>query len=469
MPGLKLHLDDFTLLRLTARDLSVQELSRARSHVSACRTCESALARMRGLDDALRSLAAEGRFPSGPESEFAPDDPFRDRPRLTTRTFREPVAADAVQASERALHFEEQLVGAIRKPEDVPAVVSTLDSGRSDHRFALLYALQEAGRRSAESPFGARRLAEEALRWLREAALRSETPDETFAERLVPRLQVRAQARLLLGIACLWAKEFSKAAGHLLMAYRSFARAGGDTTSLAIVEMCESQRRALAGEGGTALLLARRCRATFEELGLEDMTARAMVAEGMAFNALGRQDEAVTAYLAATPVFEKYGLWSNYVGALNNAASALIRSGRIEEAKRLFAKALRRFSRDQHRYWLGYIRVGLAEALFAAGQFPEAAVSAARAVRVFSEASLRPHALIAMLLEVECRARCGSLERARRRLAFFWTEIRKDKALDAAVVHELSDALSGADTSYLKLASLRRKVSDLIQERYRAG
>lgn len=469
MPGLKPHLDDFTLLRLTARDLSGLELSHAESHVSDCRSCEAALARMRGLDDALRRLATEGGFANGAESEFAPGDPFRVRPAATSRRIRGSVTADAVDASERALDLQERIVEAIRKPEDVSAIVSTLDVKRSDHRFALFYALQEAGRRSAESPFGARTLAEDAIRWLRTGAVRTETPGEVLAERLVPRLLLRAQARLLLGIACLWAKEFSRAAGHLLMAYRAFARAGGDATSLAIVEMCESQRRALADEGGTALLLARRCRVTFEELGLEDMTARAMVAEGMAFNALGRQDEAVAAYLSAIPVFERNGLWSNYVGGLNNAASALLRCGRIEEAKRLFAKALRRFSQDRHRYWLGYIRVGLAEALFAAGHFQDAAVSAARAARVFSEASLRPHALIAMLLEVECWARCGSLERARRRLALFWTEVRKDKSLDAAVVHELSVALSGADSTYQKLSSLRRQVSDLIQERYLAG
>jgi tetratricopeptide (TPR) repeat protein len=273
----------------------------------------------------------------------------------------------------------------------------------------------------------------------------------------------------LQGVACLWNKDYSEARTHFAAAYRSFARGGADVTSLAAVELAESQRRGLAGEGAAALTLARRARQTFEEIGLEDYAARGMVAEGLALSALGRPREAVTCYRDALPVFEKYGLWSNSVGALNSAATALLKIGELDAARREFARALRRFSRESHRYWLGYLRTGLAEVLFAAGHYAEGAVSAARAARIFEEGGLRALMFIAMLLEVECWARSGNLQRARHRLELFWTKIERDGALDRVVVQKLEAALTGADPTYERLSSLRRQVNDLIQEHYRVG
>lgn len=469
MPGVTPHLDEFTLLRFTTRDLSGEELGSTARHLAECAECGSVLAQVRRLDGELRELSSKGGFPADEVGGLAVDDPFHSRPaNRSPGPKQRSLGPAAVQASESGLVLQEEILAGLRKPGEIAGALSRLTPACVDHRFAVLYALQEAGRRSAENPFGARTLAEETLRWLRRPG-REDGAAADLAERAVPKILLRAQARLLLGIACLWMKEFSKARDHFLVAYRSFGRGGADSTSLAIVELCEAQRRALSDEGESALPLARRCRETFESMGLEDSTARARVAEGMAFNAMGLREEAVASYLSASPVFERHGLWSNYVGALNNAATVLIQLGRVDEARRLFARALRRFSQDQHRYWLGYIRIGLAEALFAASQFADAAVSASRAVRVFSDSSLRAHALIAMLLEVECWARCGSAGRARRRLELFWSEVNRDTSLDPVVVQELSDALSGADPNYERLSSLRAQLSDLIQERYRAG
>ena len=122
--------------------------------------------------------------------------------------------------------------------------------------------------------------------WLR----RQNRRRKRLARALVPRLMLRAQAHLLLAIASLWTKEFSRARAHLVVAYRSFARAAPRKTSLAIVEIVESQRRSLTGEGATALVLARRARETFEAHAMEDYAARARVAEGLAHAMLGEHE-----------------------------------------------------------------------------------------------------------------------------------------------------------------------------------
>jgi tetratricopeptide (TPR) repeat protein len=266
----------------------------------------------------------------------------------------------------------------------------------------------------------------------------------------------------------LWLKEYSRARPHLIMAYRSFARAGADELSFALVEQIESQRRSLSGDGRSALLLVRRARKTFEAHGMEDYAARAMVCEGLAHCALEAHEEAVLAFRGALPVFERHQLWSNYIGALNSSANSLTRLGRFEEARREYARLLRRFSHDEHRYWLGYVRIGFAEALFAARRFDEAARAAAQAGGVFGEAGLRAHQLIALLLEVESWARHGDLDRARGRLDVFRAEVERDHALDPAVQRELVAALSGANPDYENVSSLRRRVGDLLEERYRA-
>ena len=147
---------------------------------------------------------------------------------------------------------------------------------------------------------------------------------------------------------------------------------------------------------------------------------------------------------------------------MNSIATSLTSLGRVDEARREYARALRRFSQERHRYWLGYLRTGLAETLFAAGRFSEASVSATRAAQVFRDAGMRANAYIATLLEIESRARQGSLDRARHRLDLLQREISRDPTLDPSVVGEIADALSGADPDLERLGTLRLQVEELI-------
>jgi tetratricopeptide (TPR) repeat protein len=464
-----MHLDELTHWLYAVKGLTAEQLNSVASHLSDCIDCSESQFQFHKLDTGLRELALAAIIPPMHDEAFGPADTFRSRPRIAERPgprLTNAESVEALEATQRAAKRSEETLSAIKRGTDADAILGELSLRNPADRFALLYALQEAGRRSAENPIAMRMFAEKSVEWIRRQ--RGSAIEAELAERLVPRLMLRAHAHLLLAMTLLWLKEFARARAHLIVAYRSFARAGADEISFALVENIESQRRSFSGEGRTGLLLARRAHETFEAYGMDDYAARATVTEGVAHWGLEEYEDAVRAYRSALPIFERQQLWSNYVGALNNAATCLIKLGRFDEARREYARALRRFSHEEHRYWLGYVRVGFAEALFAAGRFDEAARAAGQAGSVFGEAGLRAHHLIVLLLEVESWARHGTLDRARGRLDVFRSEVERDHALDPAVQRELVAALSGTNPDYENISSLRRRVADLLEEKYRA-
>lgn len=460
------HCDDFTLLQYLVGELDPNERASAAAHLTACHSCKSVMAQLQEVDTHLRGLAAAGGL-TDESARFAPGDPFRRRPqssrppRFVSRS--SDLLEAALRASDDARSVQEGILAAVGQPERLASFLAALSLAEVANRFGLLYALQEAGRGIAQQPINALGFAQVVMRRLRDE---QPSPAERtgLPERLVPWSGLWAQAHVLASLACMWTKDFSQARSSLLAAYRSFARTG-DETGLAIVELTEAQRRAFTHEGRAALALAQRARTTFEGRGLDDLAARAMVAEGLAFSALGRQEEAVLAYREALPVFERYGLWSNYVGALNSIGTSLTTLGRPDEARREYARALRRFSRETDRYWIGFLRTGLAETLFAARRYQEAALSASRAAQVFRDLRLQANALIATLLEIESWARHGSTSRARHRLELFWTEVQREPILDPSVMRDLAGALAGQNPDFEKLALLRGQVEEVLLSR----
>ena len=465
------HLDELTHWLYAVKGLAEDQFAAAAAHLSDCFDCADSQLHFGRLDAGLRELALVAGIPNVSEDPFEPSDPFRRRPRVSPRAsgarkLTREESVEALEATEHATRRSEEILEAVKKGAAIDAILSELSIHDPTDRFALLYALQEAGRRSAENPIAIRAFGDGAVEWIR--LQHASVKDVDLAERLVPGLLLRAHAHLLVAMTLLWLKEFARARPRLIVAYRSFARAGAGEISFALVEHIESQRRSLSGEGASALLLATRARNTFESHGMEDYAARATVSEGLAHCALGDHEAAVLSYRRALPVFERHEIWSNYIGALNSTANSLTRLGRFEEARREYARALRRFSHEKHRYLFGYVRIGFAEALFAAGRFADAARAAGQAEAVFEQSGLRAHQLIALLLEVESWARSGNLHRARARLDLFRREVERDHALDRVVQTELVAALSGTNPDYENVSSLRRRVEGLLEERYRA-
>ncbi len=461
------HLDEFTLLRYAASDLDGQERETAGDHLHVCERCATALSAMEELDEQLRAITSD----CTPSGDLDPADPFALRPEAKPRPraaalAREPesLAIVALEASEAARTESGRILETAKNSgQELVSFLSGSSLSDLTVRFALLYALQEAGLEIAESPMRALGLALAALDRLQwEVAGDPMTP----AERILPLRTLAAQAHLLAGQGRNWTGELEQARGHLEQAYRAFGESTGDDLSLAIVELCESQRRAFAGDLVAGLSLARRARATFEELELEDHVARARVAEGISLSKLGRENEALEAFQSAVPVFQKSERWSNYVGAVNAVGACLARQGRLNEARREYAKALRSVSRDRHAAWVGYIRNGLALILLQAGNHREAALAFLQVSRLFRDLGNIANALTASLYEIESWASCGQLARAAQRFEIFRTEVALHDALDPVIVRQLEAALSGDDPDLEEVAKLRDSAGQMMRERF---
>jgi tetratricopeptide (TPR) repeat protein len=369
----------------------------------------------------------------------------------------------ALDASERAGKESGRILEMAKGSADgLASFLSGLSFADLTTRFALLYALQETGRGIAESPPRALALALAAL----EGLGREEPADPLSpAEWILPLEALVAQAQLLAGQGRTWTGELERARVHLEKAYRAFGNSTGDDVSLAIVELCESQRRAFADDSNGAFVLAKRALASFEEMGLEDHVARARVAEGVCLMKLERLEEALAAFRSALPVFQKYELWSNYVGALNSLAAALSQLGRLNEARREYARALKVVSRQHHAAWVGYIRNGLALVLFKAESYRDAALAFLQASRLFWEAGNIANALMVSLYEIESWALCGETGRAAQRLEIFRTEVARHDALDPIIVRQLEAALSGSNPDFEEIASLRESAGRMLRDR----
>jgi tetratricopeptide (TPR) repeat protein len=459
------HLDDFTLLRFVAWDLEQAERTEIEGHLDACPTCKATLHEIEELNRELSILAKDHTTQREWEAEDLPEgDPFRRRP-LAAGPSRHldnssGFAKRAVAASEEGTALSASILEAAKgSPQELEAEFGSLDLSDPACRFALLYALQKAGVAIAECPGRFLAFAEQTLRRLR--TLSPKTP----VDALIPDAALFAQARQLAGQACLWSGELERAGSCFSLAYRFFEQLG-DELGLAKVEQLESQRRFFTGNGGEALILARRAARTAELLGVEDEQARARVAEGMALFELSRWRESLEAFREALPVFERLELWSNYVGALNCIGNALVKLNRLDEARREYARALRRISRERHRSWVPFIRKGLAEILFSAGRYREAAVTASQAARLYSASGQVSRSLMTCLFEVESWARAGDLSRARHRLELFQSEVARRGVLDPTVDSLIAAALSGDSPDFRNIAELRRTAEQTLKHHF---
>jgi tetratricopeptide (TPR) repeat protein len=468
---MQLHLDEFTLLCYVSGEVPELEKAAVEIHLKECSDCRATLAEIQRLDKELALLAndAEGH-PDWYAEELPTGDPFRRRPAARRRppmptsvTVVERLAR-ASAASENAAAASDALFRAVKDPgRALTEIFSTLSPSSLTDRFALLYALQEAGLEIAESPSCFMAFAEEVVALSGSPTWRQSGQQVSEEERALPCLLLRAEAHRLAGQACLWTGQFEEAGAHLRSAYRAFGIVG-DETGTARVELLEAQRRYFIGRGEEALILARRSGATFAMLGLEDERARCRGAEGLALFQLGRFEESAQAFRSVLGVFEVYQLWSNYVGSLNSIATALVKMGRLDEARRDYARALRKLSRERHRSWLPFIRKGLAEVLFSAERYREAATQASRAARLFTESGQLSRSLVASLFEVESWARAGDFGRARHRLDIFRSEVERHGKLDPTLARLIDQALSSSSMDFREIAELRKRADSALRE-----
>lgn len=467
------HLDDLVLLRLTAGELQDSEHRLATQHLEDCSDCSHLLQGVRRLDAGIQvAVAADPTvFSDSKGIELPLDDPFRQRPELLGPVRDRSLAPEqvvelAMDASRRGAEARDRLLEAVGDAGPSRPVLDTLSLADAADRFTLLYALQEAGSRVSDDPARMLRFGEGTLVRLRVSGPQESESDGRVAERLVPLRVLFGQAHLLAAQACIWIGDYNVAQTHARLAYTWFGRAG-DEVSLAIVETIEAQRRYFVGNGEEALVLARRAAATFEAYGLEDSLARARGVEGIALFRIGRVEESLAAHRSTLAIFEAHGLWTNYVIALNNAAVSLVKLGRLDEARRDYARALRRISGQKQNSILAFIRHGLAEVLFAAGRYREAARSVGHAHRLYGACGLRANALTAWLLEVESWAKSGDLARAEESLAAFKRSLATDGSLDPSVARDIDQALTDLAPDFRNIADLRQQAEMILPPSWR--
>jgi len=152
------------------------------------------------------------------------------------------------------------------------------------------------------------------------------------------------------------------------------------------------------------------------------------------------------------------------VSALNGAGSSLMRLGRIEEARREYARALRRVSRTERPAVHAFIRSNLARTLLAAGRVEDAARAFSSAASLFLEQGAVVDALTAMLGEVDARARAGQAAAARRAFGRFRATLEREGAADARLVSSLETALEADRCDLALLATLREQAEVSLRD-----
>lgn len=459
------HPDEFSLLRFTVGELEEPEKSVVRDHVDECARCLIVLTEIRRVDSGLRAESGTGTME--PENEFSADDPFRARPTRTHRAgrVREGIADRGVEAAHRGdAGVEAFLAAAKGSPDELRNLLAPFSLGDPAARYLLLYGLDEACRRLSDAPGRFLRLAEAVLERL-EVEDRPSRSLASDAELLVPIATLVGQAHQLAGQAANWTGEIEKARVHLEASYKSFPHeTDSDEIRLAITEFDESQRRTFARLSSQAVALAKRARETFERFGMDDFSARALVGQGLALSEVHDFEGSLPLFRSALPVFEKLQLWKNYISVLSNIGTSLARLGRLEEARREYARSLRRVSRDQHPALLAFLRVGLARVLFFGGQYADAAKSFLQAATLFRELEQIGDLLSANLWEIESWARSGDTTRARHRLEIFRASVARVQALDPFIGNQLEDALSGRDPDLERIAELRERAETTLRE-----
>jgi hypothetical protein len=158
-----------------------------------------------------------------------------------------------------------------------------------------------------------------------------------------PPERARARALTVGGVLALWASDYEPAIGPLTQALAIF-RALGDETGVALAQLPLGVIESISGDQEAGLATLEDSRAVFERLGHEWGVAMTMFAMSSALN--------VTRVEAPIEFFEETVRRARMLGhetetvALGALARRRAIRGERDEAKRLFAEALRRVTMD---------------------------------------------------------------------------------------------------------------------------
>jgi anti-sigma factor RsiW len=465
------HPDDFSLLVLLEGEMSELETARLKRHLAGCPACASAYRDIERLDRTLKKTLPELEK-ALVEPALPMGDPFRYRPDCE-RVGRSPklggdeAVREVFAASRAAGEVKSRLLNAVVAPEeDLQEAVSTLDLLALRDRYGLGYALDEALFNMVDGPARWARFGSVSAEFVKNARADGRALDAP-AERVYPLEDLLGLSLLVDGTACNWTGEFLRGGRALSRAYAAFARGSVSERRFASVELAEAQRRAFLDRATEALHLAERAKLTFEALGLEDEAARAAGAHALALSYLGREAEALEEFRGTLPALAEAGRWNAYVSMLNGVGVCLARLGRVSEARREYALALRRVSREARPAVHAFVRANLARTFFRSGRYEEAVRAFGSAAAMFAAQGAVADQLSMELIRVEALARLGDSRAARAAFADFRRKVLEQRAIDADVLASLTDVISGESLDVDLLGTLRVRAEDQIEDRLR--
>lgn len=464
------HPDDFSLLVLLEGEMSELEAARLRRHLAGCPACTAAYRDIEKLDRTLKETIP-GLTEALAEPELPEGDPFRCRPSCVRLDRPRPGGEEAMReifaASREASEVKSRLLNAAAaREEELRHALADLDLLALRDRYGLGYALDDALYNMVEGP----------ARWARfgrastDLVIEARSDGRAFdapAERAYPLDDLLGLSLLVDGNACLWSGEFPRAGRVLRRSYAAFARGSTSERRLASVELFEGQRRAFLDRATEALHLIERARLSFKALGLEDEAAKAGNAHAVALSYLSRDEEAIDELREVLPVLARYERWNAYVAALNGLGTCLLNLGRIDEARREYARALRLVGRDARPAVHAFVRANLARTLFEGKRYSEAARASDEAARHYSSQGSKVDELTMRLLRVEALARSGESVRALEAVSRLSEEVAALGAADPEILASLEAALAGDLPDVDLVETLRSRAQEQISERLR--
>ena len=471
------HPDRYTLLLLAAGEMDELGQRRTKRHLDGCSRCRRAFDEVSWLDLGLREHREEVFSPAAAEGSLAAGDPFSMRPEPPVRRPPRPEldGPEAVRrwaaAAKAAEPLRDRILAAT--PDRLGPLLESLPLEGLVERYGLGFALDQAPLRMSQGPIRFRPLADLSLRRLererrefigRPSHRRATGAEEAEeAELAYPLLEIAARAHLVDGIICNWTGEYDRGARSFLEAWSSFAAGLGSDLSFATVEMHESQRRSFDGDGRGGLVLAERARRTFEGLESPADTARALYAIGIALSALERDEEALEPTRRAAVLFAECGLWRPYSGAVSSLGSSLMLLGRMGEARRELARALKLTSRGDQPAAQAVLRNNLGMIHFRSGDYTAAARSFQAAADLFTRIELPSDAAVNGLHAAESLLRLGKVDAARDYVQELERGLTRTPGLDPAILREFSRQFSRGRPDFERLRSLREQLEGAIR------
>ncbi len=468
------HADSYTLLCFVAGELDELGARRVERHVEECPPCRRELHEIHWLD---HELAARREEVFGTEESLPGDDPFAKRPSTSPRRasrygFQDPLfTLRWAAAAESSATVRDELLAA--ESAVLGGLLGRLSFSELGDRYGLRFALEEAPRRVAEGAIRYRALADLSLERLACEPVRPfhriPVREMTEAEFACPLAEVMARASLLDGVICNWTGEYDRGQRSFLEAWNGFANSATSELPLAVVELHESQRRTFSGDPSGGLILARRSLETCEEMSSEVDVARAQFAIGVAMGALDRHAEALEPLRRAADTWAALGLWNGYGSAINCLGSSLLELGRLDDARREYARALKVTTKGNRPGNRAFLTQSLGRLMFRSGDYKRASAAFRTGAELFGRLGMVSDEAVLGLHLAECLARMGKTQAARACVQDVEEKLGQVPGLDPAILRELRVQLSGEAPDFEVINALRSRAEEAIRLRIVRG